>query len=164
MSRGLVNAIFASEARHPFWLFLFEALANRSDAGSRAATHVEIIRSTGPGLLRAAVEHFQAEGQLEQLGVSLIDARVWHPIMPEQKRGRDFSPQVQQLINDSFCYHHFVSSWMQHDRSRHNSTDMTRRASGPRSAVVPLGQSFRATNPWRSFFFQNQTHRDGGVG
>ena len=55
MSRGLVNALFASEAAHPLWHRVFELLRNRSALGAAATTHVEVVRSTGPGLLREAI-------------------------------------------------------------------------------------------------------------
>uniref|UniRef100_A0A7S0PUT1 Alpha 1,4-glycosyltransferase domain-containing protein n=1 Tax=Coccolithus braarudii TaxID=221442 RepID=A0A7S0PUT1_9EUKA len=164
MSRGLVNAIFASEARHPLWRELFDELSARAAAGATAQTHVEIIRSTGPGLLRAAVERLQDGARLEALGVTLLAARIWHPIMPEQKRGRGDLSEAQRLINASYCYHHFVSSWMQHDRGRHLSTDSTRRSLAANHSwpVVPVGQSFRATNQWRSFYEGNTTHARPG--
>ena len=49
MSRGLVNAIFASEARHPFWEEVFALLVAKAADGARASTHVEVVKSTGPG-------------------------------------------------------------------------------------------------------------------
>lgn len=153
MSRGLVNAIFASEARHPFWQLVFEQLSERASQGAAAATHVEVIRSTGPGLLRSVVERLLAEGRLSELGITLLHSRIWHPIMPEQKRGRDPTPEAQALINASHCYHHFVSSWIEHDRDRHNGTATSRHAARAlgQGTSVPVGQTFRVTNPWRSF-------------
>jgi len=151
MSRGLVNAIFASEPRHPFWSTVFALLVNRSNEGAHATTHVDVVRSTGPGLLRAAVEQMWESHRLSTLGVALMHSRVWHPIMPEQKRGRDSSLEVQQLINQSACYHHFVSSWIQHSRERHNATDTTRRRAGRATTLAPTGQGIRSQNTWRSF-------------
>lgn len=150
ISAGLVNAIFASEARHPFWVTVFELLVERAAAGAAATTHVEVVRSTGPGLLREAVEKLQVRGQLDALGVRLLPSRVWHPTMPEQKRGRGDAVASQRLINASVCHHHFVSSWVQHDRERHNVTDQRRRAAS-HSTTVPLGLAFRTSNEWRSF-------------
>ena len=54
------------------------------------------------------------------------------------------------MINASYCYHHFVSSWMMHNKALHNSTDSSRR-SGKGKGLVPAGQTFRASNQWRSF-------------
>jgi mannosyltransferase OCH1-like enzyme len=111
MSRGLVNALFASEARHPLWRTVFTLLTNRSALGTAAATHVDVVRSTGPGLLREALLHLRdanlrtrdgkstpqpmgADGggaaaagaaggddALSRQGIALLDASVWHPIV-----------------------------------------------------------------------------------
>eukprot|EP00966_Prymnesium_polylepis_P239325 5534579-Prymnesium_polylepis.2 len=150
MSRGLANAIFATEARHPFWKGVFELLVNRSSQGATSTTHVEVVRSTGPGLLREAVEAAQRQGMLRRWGVSLLHSRVWHPIMPEQKRGRDNSAGTAAAINASYCYHHFVSSWVAHDQGRHKASEQARGGTEQRS-VVPVGQQIRATNPWKSY-------------
>lgn len=177
MSRGLVNALFASEPRHPIWHTVFDLLANRSAAGAAAATHVEVVRSTGPGLLREAVlQHMGSRhggNQLAEMGVELLDSSVWHPIMPEQKRGRDASSAAAEAIARSHCYHHFVSSWMTHDKDKHGTTDSQRQGygdgdeAGGRSrrgrrqqgtdraskgtASVPVGQGLRLVNPWKSY-------------
>ena len=108
MSRGLVNALFASEARHPLWRTVFELLLNRSGTAHRSAsdepaapwaaraarpgtahgaglgsgaatqltltpglTHLEVVRSTGPALLREAVLLLRSRGELDPLGVRL---------------------------------------------------------------------------------------------
>ena len=160
MSRGLVNALFASEARHPgnviqgltpwtssgncqrwrehtgasscaiaacslrcvckhaltrslaraavsqVWLTVFDLLMNRSALGAAASTHVEVVRSTGPGLLREAILQLKGpppppekdeqpaggdggegggthagDDTLASMGVALLDSSVWHPIM-----------------------------------------------------------------------------------
>jgi len=39
--------------------------------------------------------------QLEVLGVRLLPSAVWHPLLPEQKRGRDASAQTQAQIDAS---------------------------------------------------------------
>uniref|UniRef100_A0A7S2DQZ1 Alpha 1,4-glycosyltransferase domain-containing protein n=1 Tax=Haptolina brevifila TaxID=156173 RepID=A0A7S2DQZ1_9EUKA len=154
MSRGLVNALFASEPRHPLWSTVFNLLKARGAAGASASTHVDVVRSTGPGLLREAVLELQSKGQLDAMGVHLLESSVWHPIMPEQKRGRDLSALTAAAIAASHCYHHFVSSWMTHDKERHQSTDKQRGASlsaggsaasgshrtSQNGTTVPLGQ------------------------
>ena len=195
MSRGLVNALFASEARHPLWHTVFDLLGNdrpssshfpwchvacpphhtslghvsgnRSSLGATAATHVDVVRSTGPGLLREALLHLRgaasggassggAAGGLSKYGVELLDSAVWHPILAEQKRGRD--PAAAAAIANSHCYHHFVSSWMTHDKSKHGETESQRAGGhGGGNAVnggpggVPTGQSLRVSNPWKSY-------------
>ncbi|KAL1530426.1 hypothetical protein AB1Y20_001331 [Prymnesium parvum] len=150
MTRGLANAIFATEAQHPFWSVVFELLVNRSAQGLKSTTHVDVIRSTGPGLLREAVEVARRQRVLEKWGVSLLPSRIWHPIMPEQKRGRDTSAEALAAINASFCYHHFVSSWVAHDQEKHKASEQARGGAQAR-AVVPVGQQIRETNPWRSY-------------
>jgi hypothetical protein len=101
--------------------------------------------------------------------------QVWHPIMAEQKRGRDASAATSAALAASHCYHHFVSSWMRHDKEKHTQTETQRRktsgaAGGGASArgaaggasqrsagggrgsnAVPTGQGLRTLNPWRSF-------------
>ena len=169
MSRGLVNALFASEARHPLWTTVFDMLSNRSTVGAAAATHVDVVRSTGPGLLREALLQLRARGAAEdggdalvRMGIHLMDSSVWHPILAEQKRGRD--PSAAAAIADSHCYHHFVSSWMTHDKEKHVATETSRerqlggnvlrthrRASQGAATTVPTGQSIRTSNPWKSF-------------
>jgi mannosyltransferase OCH1-like enzyme len=98
LSRGLVNALFATERHHPLWEHVFALLSNRSALGAAASTHVDVIFSTGPGLLREAIMMLQSRRELHDLGIELLDASVWHPVMPEQKRGRDqrnFAPCVE---------------------------------------------------------------------
>ena len=206
MSRGLVNALFASEAKHPVWHTVFDLLTNRSKDGARAATHVEVVRSTGPGLLRQALVHHMGRvhgagstgapggqrDELSRMGVALLDSSVWHPIMPEQKRGRDASATTAAAIANSHCYHHFVSSWMTHDKGKHSATDAQRQGldkdgrgastgldrgitggpvragtgdGGSRAvpANVPLGQGFRVVNPWKSYKLSHAAH-DGYLG
>ena len=55
----------------------------------------------------------------------------------------------ERLINASVCHHHFVSSWVQHNGSRHNATDRERRVAT--HTTVPVGLAFRTSNEWRSF-------------
>jgi hypothetical protein len=77
---------------------VFALLSNRSALGAAASTHVDVIFSTGPGLLREAIMMLQSRRELHDLGIELLDASVWHPVMPEQKRGRDqrnFAPCVE---------------------------------------------------------------------
>ena len=161
MSRGLVNAIFASEAGHPLWEIVFELLRNRSAAGAAAASHVDVIQSTGPALLRAAVLQLDETGRLGPLGVKLLDSSVWHPTMPEQKHGRDTSEATQKMIDASSCVHHFVSSWMTHDKQAHTSTLEERKVAG--TPVVPKAQSFRTTNEWRSFELEKSAAKGRGA-
>ena len=78
----------------------------------------------------------------------LLDASVWHPIMPEQKRGRDASAEMAARLVASHCQHHFVSSWIQHDKEKHARTE---RGRGAGAAAAAVGQSVRASNPWKSF-------------
>ena len=127
-------------------------MLHRSAQGASSATHVEVVRSTGPGLLREAVQLVAGQGRLAALGVRLLHSRYWHPIMPEQKQGprRAADASVQKLINASYCYHHFVSSWMTHSKAAHSHTDATRRA-GKGTGLVPVGQTFRASNEWKSY-------------
>jgi hypothetical protein len=168
MSRGLVNALFASEARHPLWHTVFKLLQRRSDLGASAATHVDVVRSTGPGLLREALlteAERSAGGSVARLerthGLKLLDASVWHPIMPEQKRGRDTSSATAHALARSHCYHHFVSSWMTHDQEKHGHTAARRGGGGGNGGAgpngedattrVPVGQGLRRSNTWRSY-------------
>jgi hypothetical protein len=130
LSRGLVNALFATERHHPLWEHVFALLSNRSALGAAASTHVDVIFSTGPGLLREAIMMLQSRRELHDLGIELLDASVWHPVMPEQKRGRDPSASAAAAIANSHCYHHFVSSWMAHDKDRHDSTEQHRHGGG----------------------------------
>ena len=98
--------------------------------------------------------------------------------MPEQKRGprraADASDEVERLINASHCYHHFVSSWMAHDKGKHETTDGERRQrsrdphgareGGASETGAPVGQGIRTTNPWRSYELQKRASdapRDG---
>ena len=56
-----------------------------------------------------------------------------------------------------YCVHHFVSSWVVHDKTKHSTTDSARRAAGTPTgaseipAGVPVGQALRSSNTWRSF-------------
>lgn len=174
MSRGIVNALFASEARHPLWRTVFELLVNRSHLGRSASTHVEVVRSTGPGLLREALMQlgFGGGGPREReaeawLGVHLLEAAVWHPTLPEQKHGRDASAATRTAIARSHCHHHFVSSWMTHDKRTHGATDAKRSAGGASGAAtvgsVPLGQGIRSVNPWRSFELKRESSREAAA-
>eukprot|EP00964_Phaeocystis_antarctica_P021670 scaffold12042_cov61-Phaeocystis_antarctica.AAC.4 len=56
---------------------------------------------------------------------------------------------TRRVLAASSCNHHFVSSWMAHNVSKHRSTDAKRQ--GQPSAIVPVGQSIRTVNPWRSY-------------
>jgi len=223
MSRGVANAIFASEARHQIWPIVFDLLLDRAAIGASATSHVDVIRSTGPGLLRAAIEVLDAGGSytgqggapvprlehlgalggirethqrngrglalgadraakngpdmLNALGVRIMPSAVWHPLLPEQKRGRDASPQTLAQLAASYCVHHFVSSWVVHNKTRHASTDSARRAALGEPSVglspsvnlpsmagttVPIGQALRSSNTWRSFKLGNDPGRSGG--
>ena len=125
-SRGLVNAIFASEARHPLWRTVFQLMLDRANASATGGvTHVDIIHSTGPGLLRAALYQLDADhaattaataatpplgrrlaapgGPLAAMGVHVLDSATWHPTMPEQKRGRDSSEETTRVHPASSC-------------------------------------------------------------
>jgi len=152
-SLGLANAIFASEAGHPVWEAVFRLLVARASEGAAAESHVDVIRSTGPGLLRSALEELREGGRLEELGVRLLPSPVWHPLRPEQKRGRDATEATRRLLAASYCVHHFVSSWVVHDRERHSETDTARRegAAAEQRGVVPVGQALREANRWRSY-------------
>ena len=144
---------------------------------------MDIIHSTGPGLLRAALLQLDADhaaaaaaaaaaapsqqlgrrlaapgGPLAAMGVRVLDSATWHPTMPEQKRGRDSSDETTRVLAASSCNHHFVSSWMSHNLSKHRSTDAMRH--GQPSAGVPVGQSIRTVNPWRSY---NETAKEEEV-
>jgi hypothetical protein len=121
---------------------VFDLLLARASAGAAAASHVDVIRSTGPGLLRSAVlaiasaAPYQGRGQapvgkrdvaqgegddreqiggadgwdetladtrhLDALGIRLLPSAVWHPLLPEQKHGRDASPQTLAQIAASY--------------------------------------------------------------
>ena len=88
------------------WLTVFDLLMNRSALGAAASTHVEVVRSTGPGLLREAILQLKGhppppekdeqpaggdggegggtragDDTLASMGVALLDSSVWHPIM-----------------------------------------------------------------------------------
>jgi len=98
--------------------------ANASATGG--VTHVDIIHSTGPGLLRAALYQLDADhaattaataatpplgrrlaapgGPLAAMGVHVLDSATWHPTMPEQKRGRDSSEETTRVHPASSCY------------------------------------------------------------
>ena len=125
-SLGLVNAIFASEARHPLWRTVFQLMLDRANASATGGvTHVDIIHSTGPGLLRAALYQLDADhaattaataatpsperrlaapgGPLAAMGVRVLDSATWHPTMPEQKRGRDSSEETTCAQSASSC-------------------------------------------------------------
>jgi hypothetical protein len=78
--------------------------------------------------------------------------------MPEQKRGRDSSEETRRVLEASSCNHHFVSSWMEHNHSKHRSTDEMRH--GVVGAHVPVGQTIRTVNPWRSY--KTKKKRRGG--
>ena len=197
MSRGIVNALFATEARHPIWRTVFDLLVNRSAKGAAASTHVDVIRSTGPGLLREAIMMHMAAQEapsLAALGVELLDSSVWHPIMPEQKRGRDTSDATRLAIANSHCYHHFVSSWMAHDKAKHDGTEAQRHGQAAHAAKaakddegvepseakhsnrdgsssrkgptsVPIGQGIRAENTWKSFDLKDKpAHKHAAKG
>lgn len=76
----------------------------------------------------------------------------------------------------SYCYHHFVSSWMTHDKARHTGTERQRQdqqpsavwvgdASArrpPTSAVVPIGQGIRTENRWKSYELESHAARGEG--
>mgnify|MGYP006142035647 CR=1 FL=1 len=63
---------------------------------------------------------------------------------------------TRRVLAASSCNHHFVSSWMAHNVSKHRSTDAKRQ--GQPSAIVPVGQSIRTVNPWRSYKNDSTTH------
>ena len=65
-------------------------------------------------------------------------------------------PTNRRVLAASSCNHHFVSSWMAHNVSKHRSTDAKRQ--GQPSATVPVGQSIRTVNPWRSYTNDSATH------
>jgi hypothetical protein len=50
------------------------------------------------GLLRSALEELREGGRLEELGVRLLPSPVWHPLRPEQKRGRDATAATRRLL------------------------------------------------------------------
>ena len=85
----------------------------------------------------------------------MLDASVWHPILAEQKRGRDGSDATAAAIAGSHCYHHFVSSWMTHDKGKHSQTEAQRNPTATArhggGGPVPTGQGLRSSNPWKSY-------------
>ena len=78
---------------------------------------------------------------LAALGVAVLDSRTWHPTA-EQKRGRDSSAETRAVLDASYCNHHFVSSWMEHDRAKHSTTDGCAAAEARRRLWCPSGRAY----------------------
>ncbi len=141
-SRGACNSIFASAAGHPFWLVVFDVLRNRSGT-PLSGGHTAVLYSTGPAVLREALRRLlrlPAEDSLSeaalalarrQLGLVVLDAVYLHPVTAERRREDEASTRPREAV----CTHHFVSSWVAHDRRAHESTARRRRAGDQLAAM-----------------------------
>jgi len=141
-SRGACNSVFASAKGHPFWGVVFDVLRNRS-ATPLSSGHTAVLYSTGPAVLREALRRLlrlPAEASLSetglelahrQLGLVVLDSAYLHPVTAEHRKEDEESTRPREAV----CTHHFVSSWVAHDKEAHESTARRRRAGDPLAAM-----------------------------
>ncbi|KAL1527193.1 hypothetical protein AB1Y20_015872 [Prymnesium parvum] len=153
-SRGACNSIFGSAAGHPFWEVVFDVLRNRSAITPRG--HNDVLFTTGPAVLREAVRRLlrlppstQITSSMlahlrEHLGVWVLDAKYLHPVTAERRK----EDSRDQLPPEAVCTHHFVSSWVAHDSSKHAVTEKRRWEGHAMAATEGHGQPLRTVNDW----------------
>ena len=59
-----------------------------------------------------------------QLGIVVLDAAFLHPVTAEHRSEDSAENRPAQAV----CTHHFVSSWVAHDKRAHENTSRRRRA------------------------------------
>lgn len=149
-SKGACNSIFGSAAGHPFWDVVLDVMLNRSATPLRG--HKDVLYSTGPSVLREAVRRLLrlpsdatvTRPMLVQLkallGVVVLDARFLHPVTAERRaEARDDEARPA----DAFCTHHFVTSWVEHDKSVHDRIERRRRGGDAQAAMRGDSQAVR---------------------
>ncbi len=153
-SRGACNSIFASSRAHPFWRVVFDVLLNRSATPLRS--HKDVLYSTGPAVLReairrtlrlAAADTIRSENLDElhaSLGIRVLHANVLHPVTADRRTEDDVAGRPASAV----CTHHFVSSWVKHDKALHENVDRLRRAGDATAAVDGKGQPVMTENEW----------------
>jgi hypothetical protein len=101
LSRLYFNGTMASPARHPFWLHVIE-LCVRARHGARK----DVIESTGPLILSAAVESWQQPGDL-----ALHSAHLFSP-----EKGDE--PEQYGPIPQTISEHLWAGTWLRKSRQR----------------------------------------------
>ena len=168
-SRGACNSIFASAAAHPFWPVVFDVLRNRSQT-SLETGHTAVLYSTGPSVLREALRrllrlpdgHPITPAALDllrkHLGIVVLDAARLHPVTADRRTEDSAATRPP----DAVCTHHFVSSWVAHDKTRHENTERRRREGDATAAMHGLAQPVLRENTWAED--TNQESDRGGRG
>jgi hypothetical protein len=145
-AKGACNSIFGSAAAHPFWPVVFDILLNRS--ATKVGSHKDVLFSTGPAVLREAVRRLLRLRPVDsitgaklaelrsRLGIRILDASVLHPVTADRRSEDDEARRPANAV----CTHHFVSSWVRHDKARHADTERRRRRGDAAAAVDGEGQ------------------------
>lgn len=153
-SKGASNAIFLSAKAHPFWGIVFDVLRNRSH--TRPRDHKAVLYSTGPAVLREAVRRLlrlpagvtisaRMLGLLRiRLGIVILDSSYLYPVTAD-RRAND---ELESLPPQAHCRHHFVSSWVTHNKTLHKQTELLRNAGHKHAAMEGTGQQVMQTNTW----------------
>ena len=156
-SRGACNSIFASAAAHPFWPVVFDVMRNRSQT-SLESGHTAVLYSTGPSVLREALRRLLRlpEGHpitpaalallRDELGLVVLDASRLHPVTADRRS--EAKDAAGTRPPGAVCTHHFVSSWVAHDKGRHESTERRRREGDAIAAMHGLAQPVLRENTW----------------
>ena len=154
-SRGACNSIFASAKGHPFWDVVFDVARNRSST-PLSLGHRAVLYSTGPAVLREAVRRLLrlpeattlTEGMMgwlkKLLGMHVLDAKFLHPVTAERRNEDDATTRPPEAV----CTHHFVSSWVAHNKDVHESTEKRRQAGDATAAMHGLAQPVARENAW----------------
>lgn len=99
----LGNCVFASEAGHPFWTAVLDALAQQPPTKHSMNQEEDIIHLTGPGLLtRVYTEQFTSDPTI------FVPPRGWfHPRTPSN------DAEYKETARDASCYgiHFCFGSW-----------------------------------------------------
>jgi hypothetical protein len=94
-----------------------------------------VLREALRRLLRLPAEASLSETGLElarrQLGLVVLDSAYLHPVTAEHRKEDEESTRPREAV----CTHHFVSSWVAHDKEAHESTARRRRAGDPLAAM-----------------------------
>lgn len=79
-----------------------------------------------------------------QLGMVVLDSKILHPVTAERRKEDSRS----QLPDEAICTHHFVSSWVAHDATKHALTEKRRLDGHKTAATDGFGQPLRTVNDW----------------
>ena len=127
---------------------VFDVLANRS-ATPLNVGHTAVLYSTGPAVLREAIRRLlrlPSEATItspmlrllrEQLGMVVLDAAVLHPVTAE-RRDEAKGLRAESRPPGAVCTHHFVSSWVAHDKDVHAQVEGRRKRGHALAAMVVI--------------------------